>query len=966
MNSLLENLNQLGGIFLSFAWPMLWQSSLLIAGLFAFDFLVRRKLRASIRYALWLVVLVKLCVPPTLALPTSPAWWLHQTPPLVVAKPAPHYTVTYDETPLPEIPQTPLPVFVPPKPELNLTAWLLAISVTVSSILFLWLLVRWWQITRQVRRANSSGRLAALVDEAQKILSTKFKVQVKLTTNAMSPAVCGLFRPAILIPQSLAENFSEEQLRAVLLHELIHLRRRDVWVNFLQALLQIFYWWHPLVWVANARIRRVREEAVDDAVMLALRDEAEAYAPTLLEVAKLALNRPLVSLGLVGIMESRHALRQRIERLVDFRAPRHAGLTLVSLLGILAFTAVAVPMGEAPTLTEQPALPFPLASSPTAVTQNTNDNATDINGILTNPNFRMVQHVLQQRSGTEQLAEPQATTMSSGRGENRITLPNISVPLAVLKNTNRPSVLVTAHFYHAPPTEFEKIAASLKFNRGLDNHDSWWSVSAGEFSQTHEKLNATAFQKFSAPRVLTLIGERAEVFVGDVFNNVSFSCKPVVVDGLIDLTMVGKTVDQRAGVAVTNQFATKSKLENHGGMMICVENSADPAASNLVVFVGVEIVTNSPARFQQRLQTIIKRTDVTNSPTSGNATNLLFNRVFAVDPHTFVASLKAAGVDVGGSTNSAEQIVPALKNFFASLGVNMESPPGKAIFYGDRLGKLFVKATPADLDTIEHAIEILNCVPPQIHIKARFLEVPLGTLAGFGNFLNATNSTTNQFTGVLNDKNLRFILHSLASRKDVETLAEPEVTTTSGRQTQMRATEIITVVTNFAFHESLTNNGTSSIFPQTTQVETGPILDVVPYVLSDGYTINLVVIPSLTEFLGYDQPPDVPNVTGTNNRVQLPMVLPKFNVRQMTATLNLWDDQTAVVGGMRVKNTIKDRTPVLGSVPLVGRMFRSQHTNETEILVFITATIVDPAGNRMHKEDELPFAQKSFPPQPPK
>src|SRR5471032_1489226 len=176
----------------------------------------------------------------------------------------------------------------------------------------------------------------------------KFKVQVKLTTNSMSPAVCGLFRPAILIPQSLVKHFSDRQLRAVLLHELIHLRRRDVWLNFLQALLQIFYWWHPLVWLANARIRRVREEAVDDAVMLALRDEAESYAPTLLEVAKLALNRPLVSLGLVGIMESRHALRQRIERLVDFRPPQKAGLTLVSLLGILAFTAVAVPMGEGP------------------------------------------------------------------------------------------------------------------------------------------------------------------------------------------------------------------------------------------------------------------------------------------------------------------------------------------------------------------------------------------------------------------------------------------------------------------------------------------------------------------------------------------------------------------------------------------------------------------------------------------
>ncbi len=74
MNSFIETLNQCGENFLNFAWPMLWQASLLIAVLFAVDFLLRRRLRASIRNALWLVVLVKLCVPPTLALPTSPAW----------------------------------------------------------------------------------------------------------------------------------------------------------------------------------------------------------------------------------------------------------------------------------------------------------------------------------------------------------------------------------------------------------------------------------------------------------------------------------------------------------------------------------------------------------------------------------------------------------------------------------------------------------------------------------------------------------------------------------------------------------------------------------------------------------------------------------------------------------------------------------------------------------------------------
>ena len=54
-------------------------------------------------------------------------------------------------------------------------------------------------------------------------------------------------------------------------------------------------------------------------------------------------------------------------------------------------------------------------------------------------------------------------------------------------------------------------------------------------------------------------------------------------------------------------------------------------------------------------------------------------------------------------------------------------------------------------------------------------------------------------------------------------------------------------------------------------METGPVLDVVPYVLSDGYTINLTLIPSLTDFAGYATPPSIANVTGSLNVVQLPV-----------------------------------------------------------------------------------------------
>jgi type II secretory pathway component GspD/PulD (secretin) len=161
--------------------------------------------------------------------------------------------------------------------------------------------------------------------------------------------------------------------------------------------------------------------------------------------------------------------------------------------------------------------------------------------------------------------------------------------------------------------------------------------------------------------------------------------------------------------------------------------------------------------------------------------------------------------------------------------------------------------------------------------------------------------------------------------------------------------------------------GVSSITPFTQQVETGPILDVVPYVLADGYTINLTLIPSLTDFLGYDTPPDIANVTGSLNVVQLPVILPDFSVRQVVTTVNIWDNQTVVIGGLISSqvSTTKDKVPVIGDIPLVGNLFQSssKSTTKKNLMIFVTATIVDPAGNRVHSDDELPFAQNAIPPQ---
>jgi general secretion pathway protein D len=127
------------------------------------------------------------------------------------------------------------------------------------------------------------------------------------------------------------------------------------------------------------------------------------------------------------------------------------------------------------------------------------------------------------------------------------------------------------------------------------------------------------------------------------------------------------------------------------------------------------------------------------------------------------------------------------------------------------------------------------------------------------------------------------------------------------------------------------------------------------------------------EFLQYDPVPAVPGYTPavatTSGGVStLPTVLPHFTVREIVTEVNIWDNQTVVLGGLVSSeiNTIKDQVPFLGDLPLVGRLFQSQSkvSNKKNLMIFVTATIVDPAGNRVHSDDDLPFNPVTIPAQP--
>jgi len=151
----------------------------------------------------------------------------------------------------------------------------------------------------------------------------------------------------------------------------------------------------------------------------------------------------------------------------------------------------------------------------------------------------------------------------------------------------------------------------------------------------------------------------------------------------------------------------------------------------------------------------------------------------------------------------------------------------------------------------------------------------------------------------------------------------------------------------------------------TTAIPFGPSLDVIPYVSADGYSVQMTIIPSLIEFLGYDDPGQfIPtfnsvagNSIGQTRTAQLP--LPRLRVRQVVTSATVWDGQTVVLGGLISENVkrVRDKIPGLGDIPLLGRLFQSSGTSSEKknLMIFVTPTIIDPAGKRVHDPNNMPY-----------
>lgn len=339
----------------------------------------------------------------------------------------------------------------------------------------------------------------------------------------------------------------------------------------------------------------------------------------------------------------------------------------------------------------------------------------------------------------------------------------------------------------------------------------------------------------------------------------------------------------------------------------------------------------------------------------------LLLREFKLDPAVFARRLAELGfrVEASASATNNHALAPALRGFFAQLGVDLDPNLGKSVFYHDRGGILLVRATREELDTIESALQVLNKPTPQVNIKARFVEIPACLMDSVLEDVLETNRPSNYgWASILSKAQADELTKQLKAAPGSSFLSESEVTTVSGRQAQMQTGEMRTIATAINPKAlsppgitSTTKGGSNESLLITTNLVVGTMVDVLPAIMSDGRNVALTVIPRMTEFLGYTdvKHPDnsvVVYVNGKKEKTAYPS--PQLRTLQMTNSAIFSDGMTLLMGIAPVERTtlFKSKVPLLGDIPGIGRLFRTESSQVSTniLLVFVTPEILNPAA----------------------
>jgi GWxTD domain-containing protein len=162
------------------------------------------------------------------------------------------------------------------------------------------------------------------------------------------PVVLGHFRPLILLPIGLLTGLPAEQLEALLLHELAHIRRDDYFVNILQRLAEAFFFYHPTTWWISRVIRTEREHCCDD-IVVSLIGDAHEYS-----VALAALEEKRLLIREVAVAATGGNLMKRIHRMLQPKATRGVWAPLLAVAVLLVTCAATAAAWRSQAQKQQP------------------------------------------------------------------------------------------------------------------------------------------------------------------------------------------------------------------------------------------------------------------------------------------------------------------------------------------------------------------------------------------------------------------------------------------------------------------------------------------------------------------------------------------------------------------------------------------------------------------------------------
>ena len=309
----------------SLAWTLvhfLWQGAL-VAGLVAILLRLTARSEAQVRHAICLAGLVSLALLPIVTYATvSSSQWL-----AAARSPAP-FLLGDALTAAPT-----MAAWMP----LVCVAW--ALGAGLFQLRAVVQLIRARDLSRRGAEPAPAW-VVEMVEGLRRRLDLPRPIQVMSSAVATVPAVIGWLSPVVLIPLGALDTLLPEQLRAVLAHELAHVRRHDYLINLFQLLLESTLFFHPAVWWIGARLRDEREYCCDDLAVGACGDPL-TFARALSTLDALRKPGPRTPATALPVSSQGGSLLKRITRLVDQTPRRPTGLLVSSTLAALMFSTVA-------------------------------------------------------------------------------------------------------------------------------------------------------------------------------------------------------------------------------------------------------------------------------------------------------------------------------------------------------------------------------------------------------------------------------------------------------------------------------------------------------------------------------------------------------------------------------------------------------------------------------------------------